>query len=83
MSSNGQYRPQPRVSFDDPAIIARLATCAFLHGEPEALEAIEEHRPDLDPDTLRLSVEIAALVFAELLQLASRPRYLPTTGKRP
>jgi hypothetical protein len=65
------------VSFDDPRVVARLCVCAYLHGDHEAREAIEQHRPDLDQDSLRLSVEMAAMVFAELFQLASRPGYLP------
>jgi hypothetical protein len=67
MSRNGQHQPLPRVSFDDPAVVARLAVCAYLHGDEEAAEAIEQHRPDLDLDTLRLSIETAAMVFADLL----------------
>jgi hypothetical protein len=66
---NGQHRPQPRVSFDDPRVIARLAVCAWLHGEPEAQDAIQVHRPDLDPDELRLMVEIVAMTFADMLNL--------------
>jgi hypothetical protein len=78
VSTNGQHRPQPRVSFDDTAVVARLAVCAFLHGDDEAREAIEQHRPDLDPDQLRLSIECSAMVFAHLLNMTNmRDVYFP------
>jgi hypothetical protein len=69
--TNGQHRPRFVVSFQDPSVIARLAVCAFLHGDQEALEAIEQRRPDLDTDTLRLTIECAAMVFGDLLNLTN------------
>lgn len=66
---NGQHRKRPVVSFDDPAVIARLAVAAYLHGDEEAREALEHH--DLDTDTLHLFIECAAMVFGDLLNLTN------------
>jgi hypothetical protein len=65
VSSNGQ-RPQP-ISFDDPAVIARLAVCAWLHGDEEAADAIAQYRPDIDLDALRQSIQCAVMTFYDLL----------------
>jgi hypothetical protein len=68
-NTNGQHRPQPRVSFDDPALVGRLAVCAWLHGDYKARDTLEERRPDLDLGWLRLTTEITAMVFADLFSL--------------
>jgi chloramphenicol 3-O-phosphotransferase len=42
---------------------------AFLHGDGEARDVLELHRPDLDLDTLHLTIECCAMVIANLMNL--------------
>jgi hypothetical protein len=62
---------RPVVSLDDDAVVARLIVCGALHDEPDALDALAARRSDLDVPALALVAEVAAAVYADLMNPAN------------
>jgi hypothetical protein len=68
MSTNGQHRSGPVVSFDDAATLARMVVIGALLGDRQALTDITTRRPDLDIQQLVLMAEVALAVNVEMMK---------------
>lgn len=72
MSGNGQHRPVYTTT--KTRAVAALAVKAVTRGDTHARHDIEQIAPELDYDTLMLTVEIVAQMLGEMLNFRTLHR---------